>query len=412
MTAEFVQRIFQAAVVATILLPTACQRAPGPLSQGVYVWQRNFSPEVAEALTTIPCDEPCLLWREMTFQPSGVTRTPVAPDLPSLARSATKAGFAIRIPSAPNGLGSDPSHLEAVSGEINRILQETAQAGIAVTEIQIDYDCPTRLLPVYAKFLADLSKRHDSIVPTALPAWIGQPGWREFARAASGFVLQLHSLEVPDPAAGEAPLFDPVPARGAIDRAAREGVPFRIALPTYESLAIFDAEGRLVAIESEAISRDLPANGRAVRCFSDPLALAAFVSEIQRGHPENLRGIFWYRLPVASDRRNWSAVTLTAVMAGRQPTAAIEISQEPMPNGAERIVATSSGEMPAELPRKIRIEDRADTLLAYDALPPYKAEILEGALIFSLDQNSSRRLRDGESRTLGWIRRKPASPAP
>ena len=73
----------------------------------------------------------------------------------------------------------------------------------------------------------------------------------------------------------------------------------RVALPTYQ-------------VEVDGLLRRSP-----------PAEIARFVRWLERGEAPRVRGVVWFRLPVAGDRDAWPAATLSAVIRGERLAPAI-----------------------------------------------------------------------------------------
>src|SRR5205823_11444471 len=94
--------------------------------------------------------------------------------------------------------------------------------------------------------------------------------------------------------------------------------------------------------------------------------MGMLVKEWQRARPPQLREIIWYRLPVATDIRNWRWVTLSAVMSGRKPLHHLEILEEG--ENPIDLSIVNTGEADEELDAVVIATSRAGTLVAADAL--------------------------------------------
>jgi hypothetical protein len=285
------------------------------------------------------------------------------------------------------------------------VAAEAQAKGIALSEIQIDYDCPESKLDDYRALLPGLRKA-AAPVPltfTALPSWMGQRrAFSGLIAAADGYVLQVHSLIAPADPKSEFHLIKPGETREWIDRAARFGRPFRVALPTYSYVAAFDPRGKLLGLSAEGPLLSWPAGVRLRRVSSDPADLAELVRGWTRGRPRELSGILWYRLPVEGDRMNWSAPAFRAVLAGRTPrgSARAEV-REPEPGLVEiDLVGAGDGEAPA--PASVSVGWRGEAFLAANGLAGYRA--VPGAHGLRLQGPGAVRLRPGERRTVAWLR--------
>lgn len=329
-----------------------------------------------------------------------VTRVPLDESL-----KGKPVGAALRVTTFPSRFADEPGIVRLLQGLTRDVAAEARAKGIALSEIQIDYDCPESKLDDYRGLLPALRKAAVPIpvTLTALPIWMRQR--RAFAKliaAADGYVLQVHSLTPPASPRGEISLLKPEEARDWIAEAARFGRPFRVALPTYSYLAAFDPNGKLLGLSAEGPLLSWP-EGIAVRAArSDPAILAGLVRDWTRDRPRELAGILWYRLPVAGDRLNWTLPALRAVMAGRTPRGEIRAAvREPEP-GLVEIDLVNAGDGEAAPPSRVRVRWKGETFLAADGLAGY--QVTPGPEGAQLERPGSGRLRPEERRTVAWLR--------
>jgi hypothetical protein len=123
-----------------------------------------------------------------------------------------------------------------------------------------------------------------------------------------------------------------------------------------------------------------------------------------------MKGIIWYRLPIASDSFNWRWTTLAAVIQGRQP--ASDIRFEVSSDQPSDIVISNGGERDEALPNKIEASWEDAALVAADALADYEVAARSPTrLVFQLKSDATlSRLSPGSRRPIGWIRcEKPAN---
>lgn len=381
-----------AAAAALLLLLRGLLRGPdrasGPLPQGIYVWQRAAGPEAETAIREASRRfAPVIaLAAEVAFRGGAMETVRIVP--PPLPPG---AGFALRVGPAP------------------RPLPEAALADLALSlprgsELQIDYDCPTARLPEYARFAGALRARLGGIplVVTALPAWLDARGFDALAAAADGFVLQVHSLERPRSPDRTVPLCDAEKAAEWVDRAARLGRPFRVALPTYAYDAAFDASGALRWIAAEGPEPEAPPGGSIVRVGAEPRPLAALVRRLESSRPRELVGILWYRLPLPGDRRNWRLPTLLRVAAGEAPNAALGVEATRPSPALHDLAVVNRGDGEHDGPIEVLVTYRDGRRVAIDAVSGFRwTSSREGEISF---RAGSARLAPGERRAVGWIR--------
>ena len=174
--------------------------------------------------------------------------------------------------------------------------------------------------------------------------------------------------------------------------------PFRVALPAYGmALLGFDAQG--AQVESESSLR-VAGNGRELTVA--PQQIADFLQMLAQQTPPRLRGIIWFRLPLADDRRAWSLATLRAVIERRPLNVEWQVKFRPQPqqNGLYDLIIQNNGPVDAPLPQEVLI--RADDCLAADAVGNYRLESAPQRQRFI--RISGDQLRAGQSRPLGWLR--------
>jgi len=117
--------------------------------------------------------------------------------------------------------------------------------------LQIDYDCPDRLLPRYARFLSDLRgllNIHELSV-TALAGWIGAANFKALAGAVDELVPMFYDLRRDAPAEVLAGRFVPMVGRETRKWIARWKscrTPWRAGLGSLERLSLFAADGSIV----------------------------------------------------------------------------------------------------------------------------------------------------------------------
>ncbi len=349
--------------------------------QQVYVWQRVWTPQHADALAHS---------RDL-FGSLRVLALQVHP----------REGWR-EIPADLSLLKQDSRPLwlvdqEAIIQRLLAITQRWQAAGLPVTGVEIDHDAATARLPDYQRFLQRLRQRLPAALQlgiTALPAWIGSPDLPGVLQQADSSVLQVHAVLSPQQG-----LFDGLLAlRWVRQYAAVTPKPFRVALPAYGmALLGFDTQG--AQVESESSLR-VAGNGRELTVA--PQQIADFLQTLAQQTPPRLRGIIWFRLPMAGDRRAWSLATLRAVIERRPLNVDWQVKFRPQPqqNGLYDLIIQNNGPVDAPLPQEVAIH--ADDCLAADAVGNYRLESAPQRQRFI--RISSDQLRAGQSRPLGWLR--------
>ena len=273
-----------------------------------------------------------------------VIRVPL--DYSLLTNVPCPVGLAFRIGPCPASIATNEATTAFLTDVAAALIAEARSRRLVPRELQIDFDCAESKLDGYRGWV-EAFRRKVAPVPvsiTALPSWLGQPAFKRLAAAADGYVLQVHSLL--RPRAFDAPftLCDPAAARRAVDQAGQIGIPFRVALPTYGYLMAFDARGRFVGLSAEGPSKTWPANVQLREVRANPIELAQLVQLWATNRPAAMRGVIWYRLPVAGDALNWRWPTLSAMVAQRFPRESMRVESRRVEPGLVRISLINDGE--------------------------------------------------------------------
>ncbi len=384
----------------------SCQRPtdPKPLPQRAYVWQREWTPAVAQAVaeTAKELAGQVILGGEVVWQNGKARWLPAKIDWPILRRLCPNVRLALRI--APySGSFTDPEAQQSIQTAAHSLLDRATAAGLACAELQIDFDCAQRRLAEYAIWLRLLRKIAGTarFVITTLPVWLDEKDFPTLLNEVHSYVLQVHSVR---PAAAEnAPaICDPKRARRCVEKAADLGVPFEVALPTYSALVGFDQQGKVLGYVFEETARAWPPD-TVLRTFeTDPAEMANLVREWTASRPPSMLGVIWYRLPLTTDKRNWPQVTWRSVMAGRtpQPHLAIELTDGPLVD----VRLSNQGDAASTEPEQVSLTWQGSQPEAAEALPGWRVERVENELRFVPTQIPIPPLRPGGTRAIGWLR--------
>jgi hypothetical protein len=350
------------------------KRSSGPLPQEMYVWQRVWTPAVAAGIRTAQ-DRVAgfsVLAGEVIWKGSAPELVRPKLDYALMASQKQAPGLALRIGPYAGPFAADDAVAKQLIGFANSCLTDARNAGWQPAELQVDFDAATSKLSGYHTWLTALQQ---AVAPlpisfTALPDWLRSPELKSMAAQAGSFVLQVHGIERareddPTPHLLEAPM-----VQRWVTQADALGVPFRVALPTYRTAVGFNAEGKIIGLDSEGPARAWPAGTKLVTYISPAAEIAHLVRDWTEDRPANLTGLLWYRLPVVGEQRNWSWHTLTAVMAGRAPVEKLEVSQQ----GENPVDLTleNTGEAEMTWPQEIHLTLPPGTSIAAgDALTGY-----------------------------------------
>lgn len=114
-------------------------------------------------------------------------------------------------------------------------------------ELQIDFDCPDRLLAAYAEALAELRRAIPRLSITALVHWSTQPAFPALQRSVSEITPMFYDMQA-DPTGVNAdapppPLLDPEQVGRVLRSWSACAIPWRAGLPTFARLTVFDRAG-------------------------------------------------------------------------------------------------------------------------------------------------------------------------
>ncbi len=377
----------------------------GPLSQRGYLWQRDWTQAVADALRMADqhLDGVIVLGAEMVWQGKAPRVIEATIDWDHLKSACKPCALALRIAPYPGPFSGDDATTQAITGEAASLLREAKAHGVTLSEFQIDFDCGQRKLAGYRAWLRALAKvvHPTRLVITTLPAWLNEAEFPALIDETDGYVLQVHS--VPTKAeSGQAFLCDPVLARKWVDEASRLGRPFWVALPTYWCLAGYDTTGKLIGVAMDGVQPSWPEGTRTLEFRSNADEIADLVKGWKTERPPQMCGIIWYRVPVETDLRNWRWATLQAVMAGRSPAHHLEIIHEGAAPVDFSIMNTGEAEDELNCDVVVRWSDRP--VSACDALPGWAVSVGPDQATFTTTDGYRLRLLPGDKMGIGWIR--------
>ncbi len=205
----------------------------------------------------------------------------------------------------------DDAPAQAIVHLAKQLLSDARAHDVNLEELQLDFDCGQKNLASYRTWLLALKPivQPTRFVITVLPAWLNDSDFRKLVREVNGFVLQVHS--VPISAGPNAKLADARLAREWARKAARFGMPFGVALPTYRCAAGYGPDGKLLSVAMDSVQPVWPPGTRVLEFGADADEMAALVNDWQKTRPPQLRELIWYRVPIATDTRNWRWPTLS-----------------------------------------------------------------------------------------------------
>lgn len=340
-----------------------------PHEDALYLWQRAWTGDVRDALAEAPGHADHLM---VLAEEAGAP--PIAVDWPALAAANRPITLVLRYPRIAAGT----EQATRVVSDFQRVLSGAQQGGVTPVGVQLDFDSPTRRLPEYTALLKVIrSGLPDgfALSITALPTWLDSPDFAPLVAQLDYYVLQVHSFERPENIETPLVLCDTTKIPDYLKKASAAGVPYYVAFPTHGYEVAYTPDGAfagLIAEEADTLRYPKGFQTREVR--ADPAAIAQAVGKMRASPPPWYRGNVWFRMPVASDTRNWSWPVLAAVMEGRAPTVTYHAEVRHPDPGLAEIWLSSTGEDTAPLPVDVHVTFPAGDLLAFDCINGFAAE--------------------------------------
>ena len=392
---------------AAVIVLTACGRADvkvsGPLRQRGYIWQREWTPAVIDSLAEAErrMDGVVLLGAEISFVAKKPEIARASIDWAAVKRQIEHCSVALRVAPFAGSFREDDAAARAIVDLAKQILGEAHAHDVKIEEFQLDFDCAQNNLRNYRGWLRTLRGAVHPVrfVITTLPSWLEHPDFLALIREADSYVLQVHSIPI---SSTRVTLCDARLARQWISKAAKLGLPFSVALPTYHCSAGYGADGKLLSVAMDSVQPAWPPGTRILEFGADPDEIVALVNEWQQSRPPQLRELLWYRIPIATDMRNWRWPTLSAVMSGRLPKHKLNILQE----GENPIDLSifNAGEADEQLNANVTATWNGAGLTASDALAGWNVKSENGRAIFKVTASHGLRLPPGATRKIGWLR--------
>lgn len=394
--------------LTVFFLPREVPRISGTLSQETYVWQRLWNEPVRSAVKQAsPVMERFNLLVAEIFWSKGRPRlTRVEPDWQAMKQSGRPVGLSLRIGAYRGPFERAGGFTKELEGLSQSLVAQAREHGVEPAELQIDFDCAEARLAGYRVWVEALRQRVKPVplTITALPSWLDRREFKELVQATDGFVLQVHALQRPQTVASRVQLCDPLMARRWVEEAARAGVRFKVALPTYSYVTAFNRQGRFIGASAEGPMNDWPPDVITRELAAEPRAMAELVQGWTANRPANMQGVIWYRLPVATDRWNWDWSTLAQVMQGRTPEAHWQVMTRSPEPGLVEVLLANAGEVRGIPQQGVMVQWQQGHLIASDSLQGTRLEEPAATSAEFQPEETTGAYAPGESRVLGWLR--------
>jgi hypothetical protein len=267
------------------------------------------------------------------------------------------------------------------NGELIALLKSVAESG----QLQIDCDCPDRLLDRYGEFLGELHREVPTLSLTALAHWIHHPAWQALAQNAAEVLPMFYDL-YPDPlqtSESNPPLPLLKPAEQQIESWQECQIPWQAGLPTFVRVTLYDSSGKSrghirdwswneicfqkalrplgparLGTSLFAVDENLRLNLTplpkgsllAVRC-ADRRVIAQATTAVRRF---GAQGVVYFRMPDGSDPSGWSLRQVGQFMKGEAFTPKLSVR---LSEGQQLELANISD---SDLPPRVLDESGAD----------------------------------------------------
>ncbi|MEJ0089390.1 MAG: DUF3142 domain-containing protein [Limisphaerales bacterium] len=378
------------------------------LTNEVYVWQRAWTQPVRDSVREHATNFNSLvaLAAEMAWHDHKPQVTHIAIDYPALAKARTPVGLALRIGPYSGPFVENDAATDFLTALVTSLVAEARANQVELRELQIDFDCATAKLDGYRVWVEAIQRKLSPmpVTITALPSWLDAAAFTGLAHSASNYVLQVHSLARPANFNAPFTLCDPHTAQQAVKKAARIGVPFRVALPTYGYVLAFDRNGKFFDLSAEGPRKNWPDDVQLREVRSDPIELSALVKNWATNRPALMQGVIWYRLPVAVDNLNWRWPTLNAMLGARVPRESFRADARRVEPGLVEISLVNNGDLDISSRLALEVHWTDARLVAGDGLRDFKLAEPDVSAARFITQPKFRPLPAGEERVVGWLR--------
>lgn len=394
-------------LLACLCFGAGCRREEPPAFQGLshaaYVWRQGWDAAAGASLTAgdLPSEVGELI---VLVGECGLGHAPraVRPPWAQLLATGRPVSLAVRIGTGSALKGPQGLDLREGLDLLREGLVAARAAGISVSQVQVDFDCPERLLAAYAEQIRRFQQLEAGlkVTVTALPSWLDAAGCDQLLQAADGFTLQVHATRRPN--AKELPrLIVASEALRWIAQAAGHHRPFRVALPTYAYVACYARSGTFLGVRAE--TRELPAGTAYTQLMpADAHEVALVLAELKAGRHPWVRGVDWFRLPFPSDRQGWTRVGLAQVLRGEPLAARCRVDLRTQ-GALTDLEVFNPTEQPLALP-EVQVRWAGAAWVGADAAVGWEVAQATGeGVSFKVDPRAGF-LAPGERRVLGWLR--------
>jgi len=350
----------------------------------VYIWQRSWDEHVGESISDLKTElnKFIILCGDLRYENGKISINTVDIDWNYFSKGDAEIILAIRINTGTKALLKSDSVYQVIDGLeiiLDKAILSTQEQRIKITEVQLDYDCPTSKLADYGKFLALYKERFPSlkISITALPTWLNSKEFKKVVKNISYYVLQLHSFEIPKTMDKAKQIFLKDSASLYVKRAVRLKHPFSISLPTYGYEVVFDKNGGFLGLRGEVKRNILGKDIQYKAVMTDPAKILSFLDDISLSKLDKFLGICWFRMPLETDEFNWHTETFKAVLNGYVPHAKFNVKIEKPQPGLYEIYLVNNGNQNILRPVEFKISWAKGATPLYDILGQFQGKTIK-----------------------------------
>lgn len=375
-------------------------RASGEFDHAVYVWQRAWDEELKNTVSerAASFENVTVLGAEINWRKEQGWSIKAVGEAINYARENqdNDAGLAVRI-----GVGVAQHRWDETS--VSYALEMIEPVVDGVDRVQIDYDCPTSKLADYARFLEALRRRYPEkkIEFTALPDWLYSDDFSRLLEHVDSYVMQVHGVS--GHGAGWV-LCDAEQAKKIAEKCAEHYKPYLIALPTYRHVLHLDDEGAIKDVSSEG--GRLSVGGRYEVVAANAAELAALIRAWESDRPAMMRGVVWFRLPIPTDRMNWTWDTLSKVKQGIVPEGKLKIGFEHDASGLVKVVIENTSDQRMDWPKELIVEWSKGFCIANGVEGDYAIKTVDrkNSLELKWRFNNKEAIHPGQKINVAWLR--------
>ncbi|MBS1709393.1 MAG: DUF3142 domain-containing protein [Armatimonadetes bacterium] len=241
-----------------ILLVRRPWRKPPPFQVSYWYWQTPFTLDAKLAGQLREMGVRQLFVRAGTWSTDGKNIVLVAPQQYGKGCDAFPVHLVFNADSGVTRHFEDLDNAKVARQIADRIVARVDQArkaGVLVVGVQLDIDCPTRLLPKYADIVSRI-RRDDPLLArkgglqfsvTGLTSWLGSAGVTSLGRQLDFMVPQAYEGVTGRTVDDVRPVFDPDTLRRGLWQAESLPCPYWFGVPAYGHAFLFDDKGQLVS---------------------------------------------------------------------------------------------------------------------------------------------------------------------